>query len=125
MHRDVKARNILLTGEGEVKLGDFGFSQSQEKISEAAETCVGSPSWMAPEIIVSNRNNEKYDSRVDVWALGITAIELGDGEAPYASMHPTRVLFQIVTNPPPVLGRPYNWSENYSDFINESVFCIF
>lgn len=76
---------------------------------------------MAPEVVASkgNRTNSGYDSRVDVWAIGITAIELADGKAPFQDMHPTRALFQIVRNPPPTLYRPTNWSENFNDFISE------
>lgn len=83
-------------------------------------TYIGSPSWMAPEIIASNNVSKSgYDSRVDVWAIGITAIEMADGKAPFQDMHPTRALFQIVRNPPPALYRPSNWSQHFNDFISE------
>ena len=121
LHRDIKARNILLTGSGEVKLVDFGFGATLETRLGKTDGTVGSACWMAPEIISSRRKREKYDNRVDVWSLGITAIELGDGKPPFESMHPTRALFQIVTNPPPTLYRTCNWSENYIDFIDEYV----
>jgi len=78
---------------------------------------------MAPEVIGDKGNmmDIGYDSRADVWAIGITAIELADGKAPFEDMHPTRALFQIVRNPPPTLYRPTNWSENLNDFIMEYV----
>jgi myosin-3 len=119
VHRDINARNILLTKEGEVKLVDFGLSWSLSGPLDGTDGCLGSPCWMAPEVITSRRTRQNYGNRADVWALGVTTIELGDGRAPYESMHPTRALFQIVTNPPPTLCRPFNWSENYVDFINE------
>lgn len=75
---------------------------------------------MAPEVVLTKQENvEGYGIRADVWSLGITAIELGDGKAPFQHMHPSRALFQISRNPPPTLYRPANWSETYNDFIDE------
>lgn len=122
VHRDVRGSNILLTSEGEVKLCDFGLTKSLGSTFGKRSTCIGSPCWMAPEMFVAaptKKNEEMYGSRVDVWALGITAIELGDGVAPFLDMHPTRAMFQIVRNPPPTLYRPANWSQNFNDFIAE------
>ncbi|XP_055545200.1 neither inactivation nor afterpotential protein C [Wyeomyia smithii] len=120
IHRDVRGSNILLTKEGEVKLCDFGISREIKSTLGKRGTCIGSPCWMAPEVITSSKSDsESYDSRADVWALGITAIELGDGKPPFADMHPTRTMFQIVRNPPPTLYRPANWTQNYNDFIAE------
>lgn len=121
VHRDVRGNNILLTSNGEVKLCDFGLTKSTQNTFGKRSTCIGSPCWMAPEMFgtQSKKNDELYGSRVDVWALGITAIELGDGAAPFIDMHPTRAMFQIVRNPPPTLYRPANWSQNYNDFIAE------
>lgn len=149
VHRDVRGNNILITAEGEIKLCDFGLAANIRSTMGRRSTCVGSPCWMAPEMFetpgsrmrqqraqraqlgdeeyadededgddeMSNPGN--YGSRADVWALGIVAIELGDGVAPYVDMHPTRAMFQIVRNPPPTLYRPANWSQNYNDFISE------
>ncbi|XP_049948905.1 neither inactivation nor afterpotential protein C isoform X1 [Schistocerca serialis cubense] len=127
MHRDVKGSNILLTKEGEVKLVDFGLAKELESPTGRRNSCLGSPCWMAPELISScsgvaaSEAGEEggYDNRVDVWAIGITAIELGDGKPPFQDMHPTRTLFQIMRNPPPMLYRPANWSKLYNDFITE------
>ncbi|KAJ8867609.1 hypothetical protein PR048_031411 [Dryococelus australis] len=122
MHRDVKANNVLLTKEGEVKLVGFQLSRKLRGTLDRRHTCIGSPCWMAPEVVTSNQregDTAGYDSRADVWALGITAIELGDGKAPFQDMHPTRALFQIVRNPPPTLYRPANWSQIFNDFITE------
>ncbi|XP_033207351.1 neither inactivation nor afterpotential protein C isoform X2 [Belonocnema kinseyi] len=120
IHRDVRASNILLTKEGQVKLVDFGLSKMVKGENGKRHTYIGSPSWMAPEIIASSRDSRSgYDSRVDVWAIGITAIEMADGKAPFQDMHPTRALFQIVRNPPPSLYRPSTWSQHFNDFISE------
>lgn len=123
IHRDIRGNNIVLTKEGEVKLVDFGFSSTAKNELEKHHTCIGSPSWMAPEVVGSKDSvaDVGYDDRVDVWAIGITAIELADGKAPFEDMHPTRALFQIVRNPPPTLYRSANWSENFNDFISEYV----
>lgn len=122
VHRDVQGNNILLTAEGEVKLCDFGLTTSTGSTLGKRGTLIGSPSFMAPEMFINTavkQKKEMYGNRIDVWALGITAIELGDCKAPFADMHPTRTMFQIVRNPPPTLNRPANWSQNYNDFIAE------
>ncbi|XP_033328921.2 STKc_myosinIII_N_like and MYSc_Myo21 domain-containing protein ninaC isoform X1 [Megalopta genalis] len=121
MHRDIRASNILLTKEGEVKLVDFGLSRAVQGEMGKRYTCVGSPCWMAPEVASSKENSSSsgYGNRADVWAIGITAIELAEGKPPFQDMHPTRALFQIVRNPPPHLYRQSNWSQNFNDFIAE------
>lgn len=121
MSRDIRGNNVLLTGEGEVKIIDFGFAKSFESTMGKRGTCIGSPNWMAPEMFTnpSKINERVYGSRADVWALGILAIELGDGHPPFFEMHPTRMIFQILRNPPPTLYRPANWSPNFNDFIAE------
>jgi myosin III len=117
IHRDVRSSNILLTKDGDVKLADFGLSCRLPTNRGKKHTIVGSPSWMSPEVV--SGGDASYGNRADVWSLGITAIELGDGVAPFQEMHPTRALFQIVRNPPPTLQRPSNWSNDYNDFISE------
>lgn len=121
MSRDIRGSNILLTGEGEVKIIDFGFAKSFESTLGKRGTCIGSPNWMAPEMFTNpSKINEKvYGSRADVWAIGILAIELAHGHPPFHEMHPTRMMFQILRNPPPTLYRPANWSPNFNDFIAE------
>ncbi|XP_076635717.1 STKc_myosinIII_N_like and MYSc_Myo21 domain-containing protein ninaC isoform X3 [Colletes latitarsis] len=121
IHRDIRGSNILLTKEGEVKLVDFGLSRMIQGEMGKRYTCVGSPCWMAPEVAISkgNASDSGYGSRADVWAIGITAIELADGKPPFQDMHPTRALFQIVRNPPPNLYRPSNWTQTFNDFIAE------
>ncbi|XP_011500567.1 PREDICTED: neither inactivation nor afterpotential protein C [Ceratosolen solmsi marchali] len=120
LHRDIRASNIMLTKEGEVRLVDFGLARIIKGEAGRRQTCIGSPNWMAPEVVTSkSEHGPGYGSRADVWAIGITAIELADGKPPFEDMHPTRALFQIVRNPPPTLYRPANWSQNLNDFIAE------
>ncbi|XP_052129317.1 myosin-IIIb-like [Frankliniella occidentalis] len=102
MHRDVKGHNILLTEEGNVKLVDFGVSSHLQATLGRRNTSVGTPYWMAPEVIACEQQlDSSYDCRCDVWSVGITAIELAEGEPPLSDLHPMRALFQIPRNPPP------------------------
>ncbi|XP_046386617.1 neither inactivation nor afterpotential protein C isoform X2 [Ischnura elegans] len=120
IHRDIRGSNILLTKGGEVKLCDFGLSRRVKGEMGKRQTVLGSPCWIAPEVVTSDRaESDGYDIRSDIWSVGITAIELGDGSPPFINIHPTRALFQIVRNPPPTLYRPANWTQNYNDFISE------
>ncbi|KAH7962394.1 hypothetical protein HPB52_015870 [Rhipicephalus sanguineus] len=96
MHRDVKGHNVLLTDTGTVKLVDFGVSSHLDETMGRRNTSVGTPYWMAPEVVACERQLDySYDIRCDVWSLGITAIELAEGEPPLADVHPMRALFQI------------------------------
>ncbi|XP_069183192.1 myosin-IIIb [Procambarus clarkii] len=120
MHRDIKGHNILLTEQGNVKLVDFGVSSHLASTWGRRNTSVGTPYWMAPEVIACEQQLDySYDVRCDVWSLGITAIELADGEPPLSEVHPMRALFQIPRNPPPTLDRPAEWSLHINDFISE------
>ncbi|XP_066441018.1 myosin-IIIa [Eleutherodactylus coqui] len=120
IHRDVKGNNILLTTEGGVKLVDFGVSAQLTNTRLYRNTSVGTPFWMAPEVIACEQQvDTTYDARCDVWSLGITAIELGDGDPPLADLHPMRALFKIPRNPPPTLRQPELWSPEFNDFINK------
>uniref|UniRef100_A0A6Q2X4L9 Myosin IIIB n=1 Tax=Esox lucius TaxID=8010 RepID=A0A6Q2X4L9_ESOLU len=96
IHRDVKGNNILLTTEGGVKLVDFGVSAQLTSARLRRNTSVGTPFWMAPEVIACEQQYDStYDARCDVWSLGITAIELADGDPPLSEMHPVKALFKI------------------------------
>ncbi|XP_044196292.1 myosin-IIIa isoform X1 [Thunnus albacares] len=118
IHRDVKGNNILLTTQGGVKLVDFGVSAQLTNTRLRRNTSVGTPFWMAPEVIACEQQlDSTYDARCDVWSLGITAIELGDGDPPLSDLHPMRALFKIPRNPPPTLHQPELWSDNFNDFI--------
>ncbi|XP_051969899.1 myosin-IIIa-like [Xyrauchen texanus] len=118
IHRDVKGNNILLTTEGGIKLVDFGVSAQLTNTRLRRNTSVGTPFWMAPEVIACEQQlDSTYDERCDVWSLGITAIELGDGDPPLADLHPMRALFKIPRNPPPTLHQPELWTNEFNDFI--------
>lgn len=119
IHRNVTCSNILINKDGEIKITDFGLACKLTGDAEKTRMNIGSPSWMAPEAVIIS--NEGYDSRVDVWALGITTIEMVDGKAPFQDMHPTRALFQIVRNPPPSVCKPSMSSNDINDFIAEYV----
>ncbi|XP_032000825.1 myosin-IIIa [Hylobates moloch] len=120
IHRDVKGNNILLTTEGGVKLVDFGVSAQLTSTWHRRNTSVGTPFWMAPEVIACEQQlDTTYDARCDTWSLGVTAIELGDGDPPLADLHPMRALFKIPRNPPPKLRQPELWSAEFNDFISK------
>eukprot|EP00823_Brevimastigomonas_motovehiculus_P008201 TRINITY_DN7482_c0_g1_i1.p1 TRINITY_DN7482_c0_g1~~TRINITY_DN7482_c0_g1_i1.p1 ORF type:complete len:406 (-),score=96.31 TRINITY_DN7482_c0_g1_i1:120-1337(-) len=113
IHRDIKAGNILVTDSGECKLADFGVSTVLETTMKAA-TMIGTPYWMAPEVLV----HDKYDAKADVWSLGITAIELATGMPPHMeSLHPFKALVFIPKADPPTLPHPSDYSDNFNDFV--------
>lgn len=122
IHRDIKGPNILLTISGHVKLIDFGVSARLESTADRKHSSVGSPFWMAPEVIACEQQLDySYDNRCDIWSLGITAIELADADPPLADEHPMRALFKIPRNPPPTVKIPKKWSEAFLNFIARAV----
>jgi serine/threonine protein kinase len=125
VHRDIKCSNILLTESGGVKLADFGVAAQLTRTMSKRNTFIGTPHWMAPEVIQESR----YDGKVDVWALGISAIEMAEIQPPRHDVHPMRVIFMITREPSPRLashearrefeGNNEAWSAAFHDFINQ------
>ncbi|CDW52473.1 mitogen activated protein kinase kinase kinase [Trichuris trichiura] len=137
IHRDIKGQNVLLTDNAEVKLVDFGVSAQLDRTVGRRNTFIGTPYWyntttltvdnisshpansrMAPEVIACDENPDAtYDSRSDLWSLGITSLEMAEGQPPLCDMHPMRALFLIPRNPPPRLKIPKKWSKKFHSFI--------
>ena len=104
IHRDIKAANILVDDNGDIKVADFGVSTL---ISQShRHTRTGSPLWMSPELL----SNSTYSFKTDIWSLGITALELAEGVPPYSHQHPYRAIFSIQSHPPCSLSEPKKWS---------------
>ncbi|KAL7745529.1 hypothetical protein ACLKA6_015520 [Drosophila palustris] len=112
IHRDIKAGNILLTDNGVVKLADFGSAA----IKCPANSFVGTPYWMAPEVILA-MDEGQYDGKVDVWSLGITCIELAERKPPYFNMNAMSALYHIAQNESPTLPKN-DWSDTFCNFVD-------
>tara|TARA_B100000482_G_C12599675_1_gene294662 strand:+ start:729 stop:1910 length:1182 start_codon:yes stop_codon:yes gene_type:complete len=115
VHRDIKSDNILIDTDGRVKLADFGFAASLTREARNRTSVVGTPFWMAPELIQS----QSYDCKVDIWSLAITALEMTDGEPPLMHEPVMRALFLITVNEPPKLHDPSVWSETLDHFLRK------
>eukprot|EP01118_Nematostelium_gracile_P014822 TRINITY_DN5854_c0_g5_i1.p1 TRINITY_DN5854_c0_g5~~TRINITY_DN5854_c0_g5_i1.p1 ORF type:complete len:387 (-),score=127.18 TRINITY_DN5854_c0_g5_i1:47-1207(-) len=119
LHRDLKAGNILLNSEGIAKLADFGVSARLKHTMEKKDTVVGSPYWMAPEVIsVQKEKAEGYDFKADIWSTAITAIELAEGKPPLFEIASLRVIFLIPARDPPKLQNPEKYSVEFNDFLS-------
>jgi serine/threonine kinase 3 len=115
IHRDIKAGNILLTDEGVAKLGDFGVSAQLTNSISKKVSKIGTPYWMSPEVI----SQKSYDSKCDIWSLGITCIEMAEGEPPYSEVRTFLVMKKILNNPPKGLTNPSLWSNDFNDFVQK------
>ncbi len=119
IHRDIKGQNVLLTDQAEVKLVDFGVSAQLDRTIGRRNTFIGTPYWMAPEVIACDENpNATYDNKSDLWSLGITAIEMAEGQPPLCDMHPMRALFLIPRNAAPKL-KSKKWSKKFHSFVDQ------
>lgn len=125
IHRDIKGQNVLLTVNADVKLVDFGVSAQLDKTIARRNTFIGTPYWMAPEVIAcdpQNSSKNDYDNRSDLWSLGITAIEMAHGHPPLCELHPMRALFLIPRNKPPKLeSKKGKWSSSFVDFVDKAL----
>ena len=115
IHRDIKAGNILINHEGYAKLADFGVSAQMKNSFSKKHSRIGTPYWMSPEVIKKSEHNQS----TDIWSLGITCIELAEGEPPYSDTKPWKAMMIIISNPPRGLAKPHIWSKQFNSFIAE------
>uniref|UniRef100_A0A8C1W6V1 non-specific serine/threonine protein kinase n=1 Tax=Cyprinus carpio TaxID=7962 RepID=A0A8C1W6V1_CYPCA len=122
IHRDLKAGNILLTLDGDIRLADFGVSAKNTKTLQRRDSFIGTPYWMAPEVVMcETMKDAPYDYKADIWSLGITLIELAQIEPPHHELNPMRVLLKIAKSEPPTLEKPAKWSMEFKDFLKKAL----
>uniref|UniRef100_A0A671X2S5 non-specific serine/threonine protein kinase n=1 Tax=Sparus aurata TaxID=8175 RepID=A0A671X2S5_SPAAU len=122
IHRDLKAGNILLMLDGDIKLADFGVSAKNTKTLQRRDSFIGTPYWMAPEVVMcETMKDAPYDYKADIWSLGITLIELAQIEPPHHELNPMRVLLKIAKSDPPSLEQPHKWSQDFKDFLRKAL----
>ncbi|XP_070773347.1 serine/threonine-protein kinase 10 [Enoplosus armatus] len=122
IHRDLKAGNILLMLDGDIKLADFGVSAKNTKTLQRRDSFIGTPYWMAPEVVMcETMKDAPYDYKADIWSLGITLIELAQIEPPHHELNPMRVLLKIAKSEPPTLEQSHKWSQEFKDFLRKAL----
>ncbi|XP_073913894.1 serine/threonine-protein kinase 10 isoform X2 [Castor canadensis] len=122
IHRDLKAGNVLMTLEGDIRLADFGVSAKNLKTLQKRDSFIGTPYWMAPEVVLcETMKDTPYDYKADIWSLGITLIEMAEIEPPHHELNPMRVLLKIAKSDPPTLLAPSKWSVEFRDFLKTAL----
>ncbi|KAI5235009.1 serine/threonine-protein kinase 10 [Manis pentadactyla] len=122
IHRDLKAGNVLMTLEGDIRLADFGVSAKNLKTVQKRDSFIGTPYWMAPEVVMcETMKDTPYDYKADIWSLGITLIEMAQIEPPHHELNPMRVLLKIAKSDPPTLLTPSKWSVEFRDFLKTAL----
>ncbi|XP_012884065.1 PREDICTED: serine/threonine-protein kinase 10 [Dipodomys ordii] len=122
IHRDLKAGNVLMTLEGDIRLADFGVSAKNLKTLQKRDSFIGTPYWMAPEVVLcETMKDTPYDYKADIWSLGITLIEMAQIEPPHHELNPMRVLLKIAKSDPPTLLTPSKWSAEFRDFLKTAL----
>jgi len=117
IHRDIKGANILMTSTGLIKLVDFGVSAELKNPNDRRNTLIGTPYWMAPEVIANKTGHQPYGVNCDLWSLGITLLELADQNPPLHEIHPMKALMMIPMKDPPTFVQPEKWSKEFRDFV--------
>jgi len=117
IHRDIKSDNILISEDGSIKICDFGYSIQLTLLQDVRTTVVGTPYWMAPEVI----RGKEYNEKIDIWSLGIVTMEMAQGKPPYLDHPPLRAMFFITTRGIPDLSNAEKWSDHFKSFIRSCV----